>query len=74
VETPAKRREDFKMRLSLFAPLGRTRAILLVLRSRDGIDTGLPAMMVNIGTALGTERPQVMDRGLAADRAWPQAL
>ena len=49
---------------------GRRRAVLvLFLLARHGIDAGQPAIEVDVGAALGAERPERCIGRLAADRA-----
>src|SRR5262249_62313417 len=51
------------------APLGGAGLVLLALDHRHGVSAAEPAVQVDVGAALGAERPQRVHGGLAADRA-----
>ena len=55
--------------IACFAALVAAFVLFFVFRHRRGIDTGEPAVQVDIGAALRAERPEHGVHGLAADGA-----
>ena len=48
--------------------LGLVAVLVVVLGYRHGIDALEPAVEIDVGAALGAERPELLDARLAADR------